>query len=771
MNLRKLYPCLIIAIIAGCTGIFGISNLDNKKEHDLRAGNIPSSIHPEWRDADRCTKCHLTWSWEFGYYRGWDRHGLISDYAKTSPFGYKDPYGLDVPVNTFIDYYYKDWWNDSWLKQRKNIDPQMHFGGYDKVNDGLAKSEDFNGPVIVVDKSGRGDARTIQEAVNKAQPGTTVFVKAGTYRESVRLKEGIILWGEDAHTTIIDPDLMNSAIIAANNCDISGFTVTGTGMNYKEYIFSAGVHALDCDSTLVIRGNIFYNNAVFGILVENSRAGGTPVKQFERYIKPLDTLKNIEYTGYPNPRIIGNTFYLNGERAVYCIHSAPEITNNIFIGNVKTMGMTQHSHPFIHHNVFYRNSASLNINRSIPVISHNIMIQNYWGQRIIEGSYPFIHNNVTWKSPYFKDFGEDGKHIPFTPCPGDGEQEVDPGFVDPDAGNFQFADDSPLLSLSGPKSSYGLVTGTGIQQPPVVACEHSSAEDFGWIGDWEMEEWFKKIITSIERQNDSVKNLRVSYSIDYKSYMEVEYDQYGDQVTVAVRKQPVSGIHYEVPEWIMHDGIRRKTYKSELFSSTRSLSDSGTVIFDGEKLTILSGRFKQYCKSFLDPHNIGEKPVRENIGGLYLDYDQFLNGAIGPGGTFYYGYPRIIMGALLEERAIIDGHKCIVVRYSHIGADQFYKFYLDPKIGYRPWRLEQYFDAGLYRRIDSYVYVSDNGINLPISVKITDYAVKKPHIGKVIGITVMNVKPGSLILNDRSLEIAHLLPEPLDFIEAARTGT
>ena len=63
--------------------------------------------------------------------------------------------------------------------------------------------------------------------------------------------------------TIINPDYTNSSIIAANNCDISGFTLTGTGMNYKDYTFSSGVHALDCDSTLVIRGNIFDSNAVF----------------------------------------------------------------------------------------------------------------------------------------------------------------------------------------------------------------------------------------------------------------------------------------------------------------------------------------------------------------------------------------------------------------------------------------------------------------------------------------------------------------------------
>lgn len=443
---RKWVPIIIIAGVISCAGMFGVSDLDSKREHDLRVGNISGSLHSEWKEADRCTKCHMVWSWEFGYYRGWDRHGFVYDYYKTSPYGYKDPYRLDAPWNPYEEYYQSDWWNGHWLSDAERPDPIMHFDGYGRVNDGTAQPGDFDGSVIVVDQSGNGDAATIQEAVDRAKPGTTVFVRPGTYRECVRLKEGIRLWGQNPHTTVINPDFTGSAIIAANNCDISGFTLTGTGMNYKTYEFFSGVHALDCDSTLVIRGNIFDSNAVFGVLVESSRAGGTPKEHEKRYITPNNALRNLDYTGYPNPRIIGNTFYVIGERAVYCIHSAPEVANNVFIGNVKTVGMTQHSRPFIHHNVFYRNNVALNMNRSMPVVAYNILIRNYWGQRVIEGSRPRIHDNVTWRSPYYKEFAEDGLPILYTPHPGNGELTVDPEFIDRDCGDFRLAVDSPLLS-------------------------------------------------------------------------------------------------------------------------------------------------------------------------------------------------------------------------------------------------------------------------------------------------------------------------------------
>ena len=72
MTKEKFTLILFVILITGCTGMFGIKDPYSKKEHDLRVGNIPGSLHPEWKDADRCTKCHMTWSWEYGYYRGWD---------------------------------------------------------------------------------------------------------------------------------------------------------------------------------------------------------------------------------------------------------------------------------------------------------------------------------------------------------------------------------------------------------------------------------------------------------------------------------------------------------------------------------------------------------------------------------------------------------------------------------------------------------------------------------------------------------------------------
>jgi len=738
-----LLSMLILSTFAGCSILMNNGEFSDR-ERDLRAGNVPSSMHQEWAEADRCTKCHMIWSWEHGYYSNWDRYGFISDYWKSSPYAYKDPYRLGAQNNSLIEFYFTDWWNGPWLDSQPDMNPPMRLDGYERVNDGTAQPDDFEGKVIIVDQSGKGDARSIQEGVDLAGPGAIVFVRPGTYHESVRLTHGICLWGQDAHTTIIDPDLTDHAIIAANNCDISGFTFTGTGMNYKDYTFSAGVYTLDCDSTLVVRGNIFDSNAVYGVLVESSRIGGTPVDPWERYISMDNALDNIQYTSMPNPRIIGNTFYMIGERAVYAIHAAPEVVNNVFIGNVKTVGMTQHSRPYIHHNVFYRNNVTINANRSMPVVCNNIMLDNYWGQRIVEGSRPYFHDNITWNSPYYKEFAENGERIAYKPLPGNGEYSIAPGFVDPDGGDFLLKQDSPLSQMMSQDMVYGLIEARGVQLPPVFACKRSYAEEFN-----NRSVQNDEIVAAVMQRNERINNISATYEISYRSYLDVAYTPDGDQVFPRISKEPVDGIDYQVSRWIMSGEKRYKQYSATIYEGARAVSDSGTIVFDGKQIHALSGRYTDICRTYDDPDEVGEHVFRENPGGLYLDYDQYLNGAIGAGGTFFFGYLKILGGKFSDDRVTVNGHECIVVEYPHLGTDQIFRFYLDPEICYLPRRIDHYFERELYRRIDGYEYRTIDGISVPVRAVITDFVVKGELTGSVAGVCTMQAN--DIVINDESI--------------------
>jgi hypothetical protein len=112
MRLHSIVLLLVIVTIAGCMGASGLkkeTKAPSRGDGGYEASAASGPGKGAWKNADRCTMCHMVWSWEYGYYRGWDRHGFISDYTKLAPVGYKDPWGLDVPVNTFREYYYTAW--------------------------------------------------------------------------------------------------------------------------------------------------------------------------------------------------------------------------------------------------------------------------------------------------------------------------------------------------------------------------------------------------------------------------------------------------------------------------------------------------------------------------------------------------------------------------------------------------------------------------------------------------------------------------------------
>jgi parallel beta-helix repeat protein len=73
------------------------------------------------------------------------------------------------------------------------------------------------------------DYPTIQEAINHANDGDTVYVKNGTYLENVVVNKTVVLTGEDRNSTIIDGDGKGQVIdVMANNVVIKEFTLTNS---------------------------------------------------------------------------------------------------------------------------------------------------------------------------------------------------------------------------------------------------------------------------------------------------------------------------------------------------------------------------------------------------------------------------------------------------------------------------------------------------------------------------------------------------------------
>ena len=86
------------------------------------------------------------------------------------------------------------------------------------------------GNTLYVGGSGPGNYSRIQDAINVAEDGDTVFVFNGTYFEYVFIKKSIQLSGENKTTTIIDAKGLNDVIkVEEDGTVIRGFTIRNSG--------------------------------------------------------------------------------------------------------------------------------------------------------------------------------------------------------------------------------------------------------------------------------------------------------------------------------------------------------------------------------------------------------------------------------------------------------------------------------------------------------------------------------------------------------------
>ena len=114
-----------------------------------------------------------------------------------------------------------------------------------------------SGNTLYVGGSGEGNYTNIQDAIDNASDGDTVFVydESSPYNERLKIKKSINLIGENRETTIIDGGGTNSSVVQVliDWVNISGFTIQNSGD------YGAGVY-INSTRYINIIGNIILNN-------------------------------------------------------------------------------------------------------------------------------------------------------------------------------------------------------------------------------------------------------------------------------------------------------------------------------------------------------------------------------------------------------------------------------------------------------------------------------------------------------------------------------
>lgn len=119
-----------------------------------------------------------------------------------------------------------------------------------------------SGNTIYVDDDGGADYTKIQDAIDNATTGDTIFVYSGTYYENIVINKMINLTGQNRETTTIDAsDNGIVVLITVGGVDISGFSVQN-GIS--------GIFIENSDDNKVF-SNIIKDNGASGIYIGNSK--------------------------------------------------------------------------------------------------------------------------------------------------------------------------------------------------------------------------------------------------------------------------------------------------------------------------------------------------------------------------------------------------------------------------------------------------------------------------------------------------------------------
>jgi parallel beta-helix repeat protein len=209
------------------------------------------------------------------------------------------------------------------------------------------------------------DYATIQEAINNANEGDTVFVRNGTYYENVIVNRTISVTGEDPHSTTIN----GSARVTAEDVQISGFHITFGGIGV--YIYSA-------DRTIVSNNLIDYNGG--GIEIDS--ANQTVVSN--NLIDHNGGVGLYLYNSFNNT-IVGNT-----------------ISNTTALRSSTGLRAQYSNDSLIYHNNFIHNTwAPLSIVQSSNKWDDGYPTGgNYWG--------PWAYPSDLFEGPYQNETGSDG---------------------------------------------------------------------------------------------------------------------------------------------------------------------------------------------------------------------------------------------------------------------------------------------------------------------------------------------------------------------------
>ena len=240
------------------------------------------------------------------------------------------------------------------------------------------------------------DHKNIQESIDHANDGDTIYIQSGTYYETLVINKSINLIGEGKDKTIIDckksckADHIDIILINADNCTIRGFKITNINVSSDV----VGIHINSSNNTIsnniisrINKGIYFHsnskNNSVYGNNISNNQEGITLIFSHKNNISKnsisLNSVCGIGMHSLSQSNIFSSNNISDNK---YGVHLTDGIENkffkNDFINNKRGMYLCCGARDNMVYNNLFKQNSECNA-RDVTNNQWNAgSIGNYW---------------------------------------------------------------------------------------------------------------------------------------------------------------------------------------------------------------------------------------------------------------------------------------------------------------------------------------------------------------------------------------------------------